>query len=498
MTEQDQPKLTPEERAAVIVDKAEEIFNASQPPEDDPLDDDKSVTVVDLKPMRWADKSAGGKPLATMVNAMLCIAGLRLECRHDIFRNRYTVNGSSLQTFVGDLSDAISRKIREQSRARFGLDPGKECTSDALKRMCEERRFHPFQDYLLGLKWDGVARLEEWLTKYLGVKNNDLTRAQAAIIIAAIVRRAFEPGCKFDHVPVLEGPEGARKSSVCRILANGTVTGNDFFSDSPILHVDERKQQELSMGVVVYELAELAGLRKGDQHIVKNFITKQVERARPAYAEFNVEQERSPLFVGTFNTDANTGEIVEYLNMGDRRRWWPLRTADKIDTAGLMAVRDQLFAEAMVEYQMFGGRDLFLSDKLEEQAKAIAKTREKPDPLADTLSTIYHDVLRMKSEPAVGSTMLTTDSKPVLRLEDGASVKLIKGEEALPFAMYHCDSGDVWVSAKYVGELVPAGRKNDGGTSMGLAMRSLGWVSVNDRRSGDKVRGWAYLLSDIL
>ncbi len=428
---------------------------------------------------------------------MLCIDALGLECRHDIFRNRYTVNGSSLQTFVGDLSDAISRKIREQSRARFGLDPGKECTSDALKRMCEERRFHPFQDYLLGLKWDGVARLEGWLTTYLSVVNNELTRTQGAIIIAAIVKRTFEPGCKFDHVPVWEGPEGARKSSACRILANGTVTGNDFFSDSPILHVDERKQQELSMGIVVYELGELAGLRKADQHVVKNFVVKQVERARPAYGEFNVEQERAPIFIGTFNTDANTGEIVEYLNMGDRRRWWPLRVADKIDTAGLMAVRDQLFAEAMVEYQMFGGRDLYLSDKLEEEAKAIAKTREKTDPLADTLSTVYRDVLRMKKPVRDGHVTLTTDSKPVRRLEHDASVKLIKGEEAEPFAMYHRDSGDVWVSAKYVGELVPSGRKSDGGTSMGFAMRSLGWTAVSDRRSGNFKRGWVYNPGDI-
>lgn len=485
-------KISPEQ-AEAIVEAAEEIFYASPPADDEDGDEGAALVVVERKLIKWADKSQGGKPLATMINAMQCIAGLGLNCQHDIFRNRYTVNGSSLQTFVGDLSDAISRKIREQSRAQFGLDPGKECTSDAMKRICEENRFHPFQDYLIGLRWDGVKRIDKWLTTYCGVPSDPLTDAQGAIVIAAIVKRTFEPGCKFDHVLVLEGPEGTYKSSVCRVLANGTRTGNEFFSDSPILNTEERKQQELTAGVIVYELAELAGMRKADQFAIKNFITKQEERARPAYAEFNEVSPRSCIFIGTFNTTPG-GELIEYLNVGDQRRWWP-KLVGFIDIPALIRDRDQLFAEAMDDYTMFGGRDLFLPAALETAAKAIAKTREKVDPLADTLSTIYRDVLRMRRLPVQGSVILTTDGKPVSSRVTDAGIVLIKGEEAAPFAIYEPVSGDVWVSAKYVGELVPAGRKSDG-SGIGAAMRSLGWASVNDRRSGSKVRGWLYASPD--
>jgi predicted P-loop ATPase len=487
MTEQ---ALTKDERAAAIDELVGEIMDASAP-DDEPV---TGVAVISEKQAdavrKWADTSAGGKPLATMMNAMICIQRLGLECRLDIFRNRYTVNGSSLETYVGDLSDAISRKIREQSRVRFGLDPGKECTSDALKRMCEARRFHPFQDYLYGLKWDGKKRTNTWMTDYLGVEDTPLVREQGAIVIAAIVKRAFQPGCKFDHVLVLEGPEGGTKSSVCRVLANGTFDGNDFFSDSPILHADERKQQELIAGIIVYELAELAGMRKGDQHMIKNFVTKQVERARAAYAEFNDNVDRSCIFIGTFNTDADTGAVIEYLNVGDRRRWWPV-SVGKIDTDGLIAARDQLFAEAMAEYEMFGGRNLYLTPDLEDAARAIAKSREKTDMLSDTFSTIYAEVVRLAkgSVAGVNEAMVTTDSKVVTKKSVAFGVALTKGEEAEPFAAYNRKSGDAWVSAKYVAELVPSGRKADS-SSPASAMRANGWKPVNDRTSGSKIRGW--------
>ena len=265
-----------------------------------------------------------------MMNGLMAIQELGLDCKLDVFHNRYTINGTSLGGFHGDASDMVTRKICQLSFMHFGLDPGLEATHQAVLRACEEHRFDPISDYLTGLKWDRVPRLDRWLTTYLGVKDTPLVRAQGKIVLTAAVSRVLDHGCKFDHVLVLEGPEGKRKSSVVQVLANGRHGNNENFSDSPILHVDERKQQELTKGVWFYELAELAGMRKADQFAIKNFITRQEERARPAYARFEEIQPRVCLFIGTFNTTPG-GDLVEYLNPGDQRRWWPVLVGD-IDT----------------------------------------------------------------------------------------------------------------------------------------------------------------------
>jgi hypothetical protein len=485
-------KLTAEKKAALIAEAdAILVANGTKPP---PSQEVVAVEFIQREVVAWADLTAGGAPKQTMANAEICLQQLGAVCEQNIFTGRYTVNGNSVGSFSGDLSDILTRKIRSLSHMRFGLDPGKEAMSDGLKRTCEENRFHPIRTYLTGLVWDGVPRLGTWLIKYCGVAETDLVKAQGRIVLMAAVRRIFEPGCKFDHVLVLEGPEGTYKSSVVRVLANGTRVGSEYFSDSPILHLTgdaERKQQENTAGVWFYEIAELAGMKKADQFSVKAFIVRQEERARPAYAEFIEIRPRACVFIGTFNTTAGR-ELIEYLNPGDQRRWWSVLIG-LIDIPALEADRDQLFAEAMFEYQ-FGDCELYLPPELEAQAVAIAKTREKVDPLADTLSTIYRDVLRMRQPVPNGHVVLTTDGKPVTRVETDAGSILTKGEEAEPFTMVGV-GGDVWVSSKYVGELVPSGRKSDG-PGVGAAMRSLGWSSVEDRRTGNKRRGWVFTVAD--
>ena len=414
-----------------------------------------------------------------MMNALAAISALSIDCKLDVFHNRKTINGTNLGGFVGDVSDMVTRKFREMSFVRLGLDPGGEASYDAINRECEEHRYDPVLDYLTGLpEWDGVPRLGKWLTTYCGVKSTPLVDEQGRIVLVAAVQRIHEHGCKFDHVLVLEGPEGARKSSVVQVLACGRHGSNENFSDSPILHTDERKQQELTRGVWFYEIAELAGMKKADQFAVKNFISKQEERARPAYGRFEEIQPRVCVFIGTFNTTPS-GELIEYLNAGDQRRWWPVLVGD-IDIEGLERDRDQLFAEAMFEYQVLG-TPLYLPPSLEAEARAIAATREQPDMLAEKLSGIASTVIaahRRKQSDAFDSLQVQLTTR---------GDKLFKCGEAEAFAMVlkptETGEGLIWVSTKYVVECSPPSRQNDG-KGIAAAMRKLGWDRVEDRRSG--------------
>jgi Virulence-associated protein E len=452
--------------------------------------------------IRWPEETEReGKPKkGSMMNVLRAIDLMGLETKLDLFTGRYTVEGSEMQKFVGDVTDKVARKFRAVCFRRFRYEPGREATMEGLQRACEDHMYNSLADYLeeCAGKWDGKARRDQWLTTYLGVEDTPLHRAWGRIVLSALCRRAFDPGCKFDHVLVLEGPEGANKSTALKVLACGrdAEARPDYFSDSTILDKDERAQMELTKGVWIYELSEMAGSTKADQKKLKAFITRQEERARPAYGYFKENQPRIAVFIGTINTDANTGETVEYLNPGDRRRWWPVRVG-LINIPALIRDRDQLFAETMVKDRIpgdpallldardpdmwklqFGERSitdalgswksLKLDPALFDAAKVEQVEREISDTMADRLSTLYDEL-------TAASAM--------------ARVVLNDGRELKPDVDYAVTETEVFVASKTVVEMLPASLTSDG-RRMAAAMGKHGWSRT--RRGRAKVSGYVH------
>jgi hypothetical protein len=314
----------------------------------------------------FPDLNDKNQPRATMTNAKVAIGALGVDCRYDLFHNRMLVGGELISRWnSAELSDHVVHMLRDQIRYKFGFDPGKAHVQDAAETLCLARRFDPVVDYLDGLVWDGVPRLDGWLTRYMQAQDSDYTHAVARLTLIAAVRRARAPGTKFDQIIVLEGPQGQGKSEALEILA-----GPDNFSDQSILGVDDRKQQELTEGVWLYEIGELSGMRRADADHVKAFASRKKDRARPAYGRYTVSQPRRTVFFGSTNKD-------DYLQDDTgNRRFWPIATGH-IDLDGLRRDRDQLWAEAAAREAR--GESHFLPEKLWKTAGEYQKARLQND-----------------------------------------------------------------------------------------------------------------------
>src|SRR4051794_35531003 len=89
---------------------------------------------------------------------------------------------------------------------------------DAINLRARERSYHPIQEWLDTLVWDGQKRANVWMTTRLGADLNSYTQAIGRMFLISLVARIFEPGCKVDYMPVLEGSQGAMKSTACAII----------------------------------------------------------------------------------------------------------------------------------------------------------------------------------------------------------------------------------------------------------------------------------------
>jgi hypothetical protein len=149
---------------------------------------------------------ASKEPTPTLRNTVTAIGLLNLDCRHNVFHDRYTIEGSAFGNSAIQVSDPAARKLRLLIRDRFKFDPGSANAMDALYATCEANSYHPGLDYLDRLKHDGKPRIGRWLTTYMGAEDTEFNRGVGRLILIAAVRRMREPGTKFDCVMVLEGP----------------------------------------------------------------------------------------------------------------------------------------------------------------------------------------------------------------------------------------------------------------------------------------------------
>jgi hypothetical protein len=343
----------------------------------DYIAEDGTIKWPDLKKIAW---SGLFEPKPTCANARVAILALGVECGYDVFHGRKVVAGRQIQEWAGEFSDHVCQMLRVIIQRQYLFDPGRENAHDAVDQLCLQNSFDPVCDYLDGLKWDGKPRLDKWMVQYLGADDTELNRAIGRLSLVAAVRRARQPGCKFDQIIVLEGVEGTQKST-----AIATLAGEDNFSDQTILGLDDRTQAERVKGKWLYEVADLAGMRRAEVETVKAFASRTHDRARPAYGRNVVEQPRRCVFFATTNFD-------DYLkSQTGNRRFWPVKTST-INIDALRRDRDQLWAEAASAEA--SGESIVLAKNLWARARVEQDQRLEHDPWDDILAGVKGEAHR--------------------------------------------------------------------------------------------------------
>lgn len=241
----------------------------------------------------------------------------------------------------------------------------------ALDVYAAERAFNPLQDYLNGLKWDGKHRLDSLFVEYLGAEDSPYTRTVTRKIMVAAVARAMNPGCKFDNMLVLCGTQGRGKSSILYRLSKG------WFNDT-VLTFEGKEAAELIQGAWIVEIAELNAMNRSDVSRVKQFLSQQIDRYRPAYGRNVREVPRSCVFFGTVN------EMDFLSDLTGNRRFWPL-DVDVTPGGGDVwkdltdDTIDQIWAEAVMRWRI--GERLYLTPEEGEMAVRAQEAHRDSAPM---------------------------------------------------------------------------------------------------------------------
>jgi putative DNA primase/helicase len=326
--------------------------------------------------MKQLQFDGNGACLQTIGNARLVLdhdPRLAGRIAWNEFSHALTITGDlpwhQLDEPTGDRwRDADDSGLRLYLEQGYGIkQPSK--IADALTVVAQRRKYHPVRDYLHGLRWDGVPRVERLLIDYLAAEDSEYVRTVTRKALAAAVARVMSPGVKWDYMLTLYGRQGVGKSFFVKTLAG------PWYSDS-VNTFNGKEAYEQLQGAWILEVAELSATKKSETEATKHFISKSEDMFRVAYGKHVTRFPRQCIFIGTTND-------AEFLrDRTGNRRFWPV-------TVGLGKPRDNLFtldqetidlvwAEAVEIWR--AKEPLYLTGEMEKAAMAAQEWHMEDNP----------------------------------------------------------------------------------------------------------------------
>jgi predicted P-loop ATPase len=247
--------------------------------------------------------------------------------------------------------------------------------SEGVRATAKANAYHPVREWLDGLRWDGIPRLEDWLEDYAGVVKTEYTSLVGKLFLIGMVARIYRPGCKMDTALIMEGLQGEGKSTIARALAG------EWFSDTTFVMGDKDSFIGLR-GKWAYELAELDSFNRSESTRAKAFISSSTDSYRAPYDRVSKDHPRQCVFIGT------TNQYEYFKDSSGNRRYWPVLCTGELNAAGLRDMREQIFAEAV---QLFNQGAQWWPTK--EQQNVLISPQQEERELHDVWEIAIHEWL---------------------------------------------------------------------------------------------------------
>ena len=330
-------------------------------------------------------------------------------CRNEMTGRNEIVKPIGTRKQTGRAYDSDDRcQICVYLESVYGLKSEKQ-VDKAVDFVAMEHAFHPVRDFLRKLKWDGMSRIADLLPKYLGAEKCEYTTEVTRVLLTAMIRRIYEPGCKFDNMVVLVGGQGVGKSTLARFLA----CRDEWYTDD-IRRLDDDSIYQKMAGHWVIEMSEMiATVNAKSIEEIKSFLSRQKETYRLPYDRNARDWPRQCVFIETTNNE----EFLP-LDRSGNRRFLPVQCdVGKVDRhileneAEARAYVLQTLAEAVVLYGK--NKSLELSDNVKKQFPEIQRQFMAEDTAAGLIAAwldqcsqqyvctmqIYNEALHMEGKP---------------------------------------------------------------------------------------------------
>lgn len=376
-----------------------------------------------------------GKPyynLANVLRVLRLFPGIRERVWYDTFKQEVVTDLFARE--VESYADHRLGQTKTWLQEQCGLPEIRDHdVRQGIMLFARERERSCIREWAKVHKWDGKLRIDTFFIRCYGVADSVYSRAVSKNFWLSLAARVLIPGCKQDHMVILEGIQGSRKSSSLSVIAG------DYFATCA-QEIRSKDFYQAIQGKVLIEFGDLDKFSNSDINEVKNMLSTTVDRFRPPYGREALDFPRQCIFIGTTNN-------AQYLrDPTGNRRFWPLKTTT-LNFEAIQEERDQCWAEAVARI----GADEHWWEMPEEETKAEQEARRQTD--------LWHDKIAYY----------------LLGMQDVTSAEV--AEKAVEMPTEKMNHGVFYRIA--------------------AIMKELGWEAARISRNGRQCRGWVKSVSSV-